>query len=425
MEIKAEKRSYSSNNNNTGFSTNKYQKKNDGEKVLTGEELRQEQEYVAKKEDEFSLNQSKVRASKRIGEKRGKPLDFLYSVTRFPQEIPDSTTFLRPSIVINTLSKSEVDELIPEVIQFRKIDVENRDYWISIYILLETHLKTITNKIDTAGIHPIILSDIKQLLDGKSTEELIKLELFIKQSISGGEIRNDEYWHTIVNKINVYKAQAKVDEYFSLSVKERLNYLLKSGLPQVSVNEIERRFMSTEIPKKKEEEASITSEKAPVELKNRRIGRYLSDLEMLKMEEDKGENEDEARFTREVDVDENAIGKKPLYYNRERVGIDWTKHNQIMYDQDNPPPSTTLGYEFNIFFPDLLDKNKAPHYELLTTENPDLLIIVFKAGPPYKNLAFKIVGTEWEYSQKKGFRCVFSNGIFHLHCWFKRYRYRR
>jgi len=320
------------------------------------------------------------------------------------------------------LNKVEIDELKSEVTVFKKIDLDYKDYWIAIETLITAHLKTLNNsKEDDGAMHPAILGDVKELLEGKSTEELIKLELFIKQSLVGGQIIDDDYWHSVLKKVFIYKAQSKADEYFKQAVKERLDYLLKTGLPQVSVNEIEKRFMGLiEIPKKKEE---ITEEKPKII--NKRLGRYLNDIEMYKMEEEKGETDEEERFTREVELDDKSKGKKPLYYNRERKGIDWTKHNQIMYTEENPPPPTCLGYEFNIFYPDLVDKTRAPRFELLTTENPDLLIIVFKAGAPYKDLAFKIVSSEWEYSQKKGYRCVFSNGIFHLHCWFKRYRYRR
>jgi hypothetical protein len=424
-----EKRPYSENNYSRNEAPSaKYQKKDNGPKKSDREEasdLRKEQDNVARKEDEFHITQTKIRAAKRIKEKRGKPIDFLFSVTRFPQDIPDSVTFPSPSKVINSLTKPEIEELMVDLPSFKKIDFDFKDYWISVEALVAAQLKLLSNKKeDDPGMHSAILGDVRDLLEGKSTEELLQVELFIKQST---DLIDDEYWHSVIKKLHVFRAQARADELYKQVVKERLNELLSTGLPQVSVNEIEKKFFAA-IPKKE-----FVPEKPLVEKKEElsgrrptpRTGRFTNDVEMLKIEEEKGENEDEIRFTREVEVDESQVGRKPLYYNRERRGIDWTKHNQVMYDDDNPPPPTTLGYEFNIFYPDMLDKTKTPRYELLTTENPDLLIIVFKAGPPYKDLGFKIAAIEWEYSQKKGYRCEFSNGIFHLHCWFKRFRYRR
>jgi len=47
------------------------------------------------------------------------------------------------------------------------------------------------------------------------------------------------------------------------------------------------------------------------------------------------------------------------------------------------------------------------------------------AGPPYEDLAFKIVKKEWEYSFKRGYKCVFDRGMLALYFNFRRYFYRR
>jgi hypothetical protein len=425
-----EKRPYPENNYSSNDApSSKFQKKDNGPKKSDKEQaidLQKEQDHVARKEDEFHITQTKIRASKRIKEKRGKPIDFLFSVTRFPQDIPDSVTFPSPSKVINALSKPEIEELMVDLPSFKKIDFDFKDYWISVEALVAAQLRILSNKKeDDPGMHSAILPDVRELLEGKSTEELLQVELFIKLST---DLIDDEYWHSVIKKLHFFRAQARADELYKQVVKARLAELLSTGLPQVSVNEIEKKFFAA-IPKKEFVPEKPVAETKKEEVSGRRptprTGRFTNDVEMQKIEEEKGETEDEVRFTREVEVDESQVGRKPLYYNRERMGINWTKHNQVMYDDDNPPPVSTLGYEFNIYYPDMLDKTKTPRYELLTTENPDLLIIVFKAGPPYKDLGFKISALEWEYSQKKGYRCEFSNGIFHLHCWCKRFRYRR
>ena len=110
------------------------------------------------------------------------------------------------------------------------------------------------------------------------------------------------------------------------------------------------------------------------------------------------------------------------------------------------------GYKFNIFYPDLLyvsslitpasycclsrdlvfrsefrtasqadtdgsDKTKAPEYHVKDIPGDlDTQIIVFTAGPPYEDIAFRIVRRPWEYSHKKGFKCVFDRGV--LQCEF-------
>ncbi|KAI8563201.1 hypothetical protein RHMOL_Rhmol03G0094200 [Rhododendron molle] len=118
--------------------------------------------------------------------------------------------------------------------------------------------------------------------------------------------------------------------------------------------------------------------------------------------------------------------RKPKYFNRVHTGYEWNKYNQTHYDHDNPPPKIVQGYKFNIFYPDLVDKIKAPTYTIdKDGDSAETCIIRFHAGPPYEDIAFRIVNKEWEYSHKKGFKCTFERGILHVYFNFKRYRYRR
>ncbi|KAK9947856.1 hypothetical protein M0R45_003456 [Rubus argutus] len=122
--------------------------------------------------------------------------------------------------------------------------------------------------------------------------------------------------------------------------------------------------------------------------------------------------------------------RKPKYYNRFHTGYEWNKYNQTHYDHDNPPPKVVLGYKFNIFYPDLIDRTTTPNYTIDKDEHVDntsneTCIIRFHGGPPYEDIAFRIVNREWERSHKKGFKCTFERGILHLYFNFKRYRYRR
>ncbi|KAJ5789752.1 uncharacterized protein N7518_006763 [Penicillium psychrosexuale] len=161
----------------------------------------------------------------------------------------------------------------------------------------------------------------------------------------------------------------------------------------------------------------------------------------------KGVSENEEIFTGEEAVSTSSqsqwAGKhrprKPRYFNRVQMGYEWNKYNQTHYDHDNPPPKVVQGYKFNIFYPDLIDKTKAPTYRI-ERENgrkrgessaeageEDSCLIRFMAGPPYEDLAFRIVDKEWDYSAKRerGFKSTFDKGILQLHFQFKRIYYRK
>lgn len=58
------------------------------------------------------------------------------------------------------------------------------------------------------------------------------------------------------------------------------------------------------------------------------------------------------------------------------------------------------------------DKSKAPTYEIKKIPGDlDTQIIVFSAGPPYEDIAFRIVRRPWEYSHRSGFRSLFDKGV--------------
>jgi hypothetical protein len=114
--------------------------------------------------------------------------------------------------------------------------------------------------------------------------------------------------------------------------------------------------------------------------------------------------------------------RKPKYFNRVQMGYEWNKYNQTHYDHDNPPPKVVQGYKFNIFYPDLIDKSKAPTFRIVREHGrkrgesfapageEDTCLIRFIAGPPYEDIAFRIVDKEWDYSAKRdrGFRSSFD-----------------
>lgn len=142
-----------------------------------------------------------------------------------------------------------------------------------------------------------------------------------------------------------------------------------------------------------------------------------------------GVNENEEVFTGEEVVStlnsqwaDKYRPRKPQYYNRVQMGYEWNKYNQTHYDHDNPPPKVVQGYKFHIFYPGLIDKSKAPKYRIEREDGrrrgesfaaageEDTCLIRFIAGPPYEDIAFRIVDREWDYSAKRdrGFKSSFD-----------------
>lgn len=169
-------------------------------------------------------------------------------------------------------------------------------------------------------------------------------------------------------------------------------------------------------------------------LKAAGLSRFMSSEEMYAKEASKPLGGDEGKFQQEIDVEplqpywwhDKYRPRKPRYFNRVKTGYDWNRYNQTHYDKENPPPKIVQGYKFNIFFPDLIDPTQPPKYvrERIPGED-DYELMRFVAGPPYEDIAFKIVRREWELSHRRGYKNTFDRGVLHLYFNFRRYFYRR
>ncbi|KAI7739369.1 hypothetical protein M8C21_010712 [Ambrosia artemisiifolia] len=326
------------------------------------------------------------------------------------------------------------------------------------------------------GMHSSIEADVKKLLDGKSFAALEQLHSQIESEMRSGKAKVVEYWEAVLKRIHIYKAKACLKEIHNKMLRKHLEYLEqpdrsfnrdmerdKTVSPKVdqesdhdlegneapeviprgeqqAMEEEEAGSFSPELLHDDEDEEAIDPEEDRAILERQRIQvveeqqRKLQEAMALPPPEDNLEmraakamgamdNGDEVfGNSDEVNVDSQVYWwhdkyrpRKPKYFNRVHTGYEWNKYNQTHYDHDNPPPKIVQGYKFNIFYPDLVDKTKAPVYTIERDgDSAETCIIRFHAGPPYEDIAFRIVNKEWEYSHKKGFKCTFERGILHV-----------
>ncbi|KAJ0089006.1 hypothetical protein Patl1_32303 [Pistacia atlantica] len=338
------------------------------------------------------------------------------------------------------------------------------------------------------GLHSSIEPDVKNLLQGKTQSELEALQTHIESQMRTGTAKVVEYWEAILKRLHIYKAKACLKEIHAKMLRKHLQHLeqplegedkfetdhdLRSEEEDIQLESDDRNFspelilreeaqeaeeepgsFSPELLHGDENEEAIDPDEDRAILERKRVAvleeqqrRWIKEamaskptpsednLELKAMKAMGAMEEGDAIFGSgaEVNLDSQVYWwhdkyrpRKPKYFNRVHTGYEWNKYNQTHYDHDNPPPKIVQGYKFNIFYPDLVDKTKAPTYTIEKDgSNGETCIIRFHAGPPYEDIAFKIVNKEWEYSHKKGFKCTFERGILHVYFNFKRYRYRR
>eukprot|EP00940_MAST-03C_sp_MAST-3C-sp2_P000219 g219.t1 len=370
------------------------------------------------------------------------------------------------------ISISDLEELLEDVRQFERMSQENPhgDYWSELSVLVTAALHRARMRAaalvgaESRGrsvVPDSVRKDIDTLFEGKSSKELRKTESDIRDIIGKGR-RGDgtttidvEFYEAQLRQIREHIARARLSELQDAALARRRE-LIGAG-ESAQVERDDRIITSTAIddvvpydpatmgPSYEPDDAGadIVDEVEDMRDLQRARERVLDETRsMLRSARsnrdatDGGERGDE-----EGRLNEGALAadpsrtyawadkykpRKPRYFNRVKTGYDWNKYNRTHYDHDNPPPKTVQGYKFNIFYPDLIDRSTVPQYVLEPcADNNDFCIIRFSAGPPYQDLAFKIVNKEWATQRKRGFKCVFQRGVLQLSFNFKRHFYRR
>lgn len=475
-------------------------------------------------EDQFHLEQAKLRSAIRIQDGRAKPVDVLAKYINSEND-PEAVEMNEPYFYLMGLTLTDLEDLVADIKVYMELEKEssNLDYWNDLMVIVEDEVRAM-RKIERSkrseneaamgrqeGIHTAVAQDVASIFKNKTAPALLALKSNIEKKIAARQEGVDiSYWESLLSQLKAHIARARLRDRHGANLKRKLELLkAQQGLIDTAAAEATRlgiKFEPTgedveEVVEKpsidKEDEIQEEEEESGADggedirgqaerdllepcLAAYESGRYSpvylepsqidptqliytedDDLERLEFararvqgrgvavgmadsevsleeramrgEALKGMSADEAIFSVESAIDKPVYlwsdkyrPRKPRYFNRVHTGFEWNKYNQTHYDMDNPPPKIVQGYKFNIFFPDLIDKNSTPQYTITPcADNKDFGILRFRAGPPYEDIAFKIVNREWEYSYKKGFRCQFHNNIMQLWFHFKRYRYRR
>jgi len=414
----------------------------------------------ARKEEAFHLQQQRQRSAIRLVEGREKAVDVLaQNILLFGAANEEEENAARvkykekysaleeletlevnleePYTLLRDLKLSELEELIVDIDAFRRLEREaasegGRDddnmaihYWDALHkVTMDEiqYLKTGGEK----GNHASMVNDIRGMFKGQSMAALVQMKQDIEQKLRGGVLFGDtngvvdtDYWQTVLHQLDVHLAKMELSEIHS----------------KMLVKQLEKLEMKREELRKKADAGEIvedTKDSSPNKLSSAEMAAPLP----VGVEADFGNLEEELGLDDEFDLTDGKPNsqysmqdkfrpRKPRYFNRVKTGYDWNAYNKTHYDHDNPPPKIVQGYKFNIFYPDLIDRNKTPQYFLEKADTDDFCILRFSAGPPYEDVAFKIINRQWNKSRKRGFRCTFERGVLSLYFNFATHWYRR
>uniref|UniRef100_A0A8C7EM64 Splicing factor Cactin n=1 Tax=Neovison vison TaxID=452646 RepID=A0A8C7EM64_NEOVI len=451
-------------------------------------------------EDNFHLQQAKLRSKIRIRDGRAKPIDLLAKYIS-AEDDDLAVEMHEPYTFLNGLTVADMEDLLEDIQVYMELEQgKNADFWRDMTTITEDEIAKL-RKLEASGkgpgerregVNASVSSDVQSVFKGKTYGQLRVIFQGIEGKIrAGGPNLDMGYWESLLQQLRAHMARARLRERHQDVLRQKL-YKLKQeqGVESEPLFPILKqeppspghRYDLVGAPAPTPPGPSSEGDGEAVLMEEDLIQQSLDDYDagkysprlltahelpldahVLEPDEDaqrlqlsrqqlqvtgdasesaediffrrakEGMGQDEAQFSVEMPLTGKAYlwadkyrPRKPRFFNRVHTGFEWNKYNQTHYDFDNPPPKIVQGYKFNIFYPDLIDKRSTPEYFLeACADNKDFATLRFHAGPPYEDIAFKIVSREWEYSHRHGFRCQFANGIFQLWFHFKRYRYRR
>jgi len=395
----------------------------------------------ARKEEEFHLEQQRKRSAIRLVEGREKPIDVLaknllmFGLTDEEKSHRAAVKYKErynaldqldkleaeleePHKIIRVLKLAELKELLVDIDAFRMLERQGMSegeskttilkYWDSLNIVTNDEIKLLQNGGEDSQYAKKIAS-IKEIFADQSKPALLKMgeEIDAKLAKPHDGIIDKPYWRQVKEQLNVHLSKIDLSELHS-----------KMLVRQIERLEQRKHELAQQKKDGKDEPAGEPNQPSMVP---------------ANVSPDFGNREDELGETDEVALDaskgyswqDRYVPRKPRYFNRVKTGYDWNKYNQTHYDHDNPPPKTVQGYKFNIFYPDLVDPSKTPQFFIEPADSNDFCILRFHAGPPYEDVAFKIINREWNRSRKRGFKCTFERGVLSLYFNFTTHWYRR
>lgn len=415
----------------------------------TADEL--EEAWVAD-EDRFVLQQTKKKAAIRIKANRPQTIDWLAIVVividpehnKLDDEIDLAELEVKdPKEVIYAQDEKGLDGLVKEIETFITLETSrsNQQYWKTMKEACEDRKEAIKPTKTTYRDINNVADKIDAIFAKKDYDGLVELEGRVKKKIASGDIMDPDFWNGILERMKGAQCKAKLKQISDKLLQARGGTVANATQTQTSNGSASQtgalsRFIKEggaayEHPKKGlASTASVQPAAKKARVEESEVSSAATDA-LLKRERARGMAEGEEMFAAEAPVSVNKSQaswateyrpRKPKYFNRVHMGYEWNKYNQTHYDHDNPPPKIVQGYKFNIFYPDLIDSMKTPDFKV-ERENgrlrgqsnapageADTCIIRFIGGPPYEDIAFRIVDKEWDYSAKseRGYKSVFD-----------------
>ena len=202
--------------------------KEEEREIMAREEALIEAVELEKKEEEFHLQQAKMRSDIRVKEGRARAIDLVSRNIHAEPGAPEFDFGVHPLEIFDGLTVSEMDELVVDLRNYAHLDREDARrgfFWSNMIAVADAELfearrredidRARVRGVDTRdlvdhGLHASLDGEVRDMLEGKSFAELEELEGEIEASLRAPDAAESEYWTAVLRRVVTHKARVAV-----------------------------------------------------------------------------------------------------------------------------------------------------------------------------------------------------------------------
>ncbi|XP_062816430.1 LOW QUALITY PROTEIN: splicing factor Cactin [Anolis carolinensis] len=186
-------------------------------------------------EDNFHLQQAKLRSKIRIRDGRAKPIDLLAKYIS-AEDDDLAVEMHEPYTFLNGLTVSDMEDLLEDIQVYMELEQgKNVDFWRDMTIITEDEIAKL-RKLEASGkgpgerregVNASVSSDVQSVFKGKTYNQLQVIFQGIEGKIlAGGPNLDIGYWESLLQQLKAYMARARLRERHQDVLRQKL-YKLK------------------------------------------------------------------------------------------------------------------------------------------------------------------------------------------------------
>lgn len=189
-----------------------------------------------RQEDQFHLEQARLRSKIRIQDGRAKPIDLLAKYISAEEEV-DAVEMHEPYTYLNGLTTKDLEDLIEDIKVYKELEKgKNLDYWNDITVIVQDELNKL-RKLEKQsdyevavgrreGIHQSVASDVASVFKGKTAAQLKALQEQIESKINCKTDGIDiGYWESLLSQLKAHMARARLRDRHQDNLRRKLEML--------------------------------------------------------------------------------------------------------------------------------------------------------------------------------------------------------